>query len=116
MWNWLTAGPSGVSLPAGLRFEVNASAVAGSLVARSYSYQIGQVSGLAGGGQAYLDLLSFSVVGFTAQSISATVTPGGAVYLNFTPVPEPGTVLGLAVVGALAAEGIRRCHRLVRAR
>jgi hypothetical protein len=87
-------------------------------VGSSYSYQIGQVNGLAGGGQTYLDPSSFAVVGFTPQSISATVTPGGAVYLNFTPVPvpEPGSVLGLAVVGALATGGSRRCRRLLRAR
>ena len=96
-----------------MRFEVDASAVAGSLVVgSSYSYQIGQVNGLAGGGQTYLDPSSFSVTGFAAQSISATVTPGGAVYLNFTPapVPEPGPALALAA-GGLAVGAVRRGRR-----
>ncbi len=60
------------------------------------------------------DQSRFQTIGFvdTPENI-ALVTDSGAVYLNFTPVPEPATVLGLAA-GALGLGGyVRRRFRRV---
>ena len=53
----------------------------------------------------------FSFVGFAVESASLTGDAGGALYLNFTPVPEPAAVLGLAALGLGLAAGLGRKAR-----
>ena len=51
------------------------------------------------GSPTFVDRLLRQIVGFSVQSASLTGDTGGAIYLNFTPVPEPTTVLGIATAG-----------------
>jgi fibronectin-binding autotransporter adhesin len=76
-----------------------------------YSYKIAQLPGTQSGIM-ITDPSRFTFVGFTVQSASLTGDSGGAVYLNFTPVPEPA-VLGIAA-GSLALGGLFRRRFAVR--
>lgn len=52
---------------------------------------------------------NFTTAGFDASEWSVGYNPAaGNVTLNFTPVPEPGMVLGVAAVGLVAVWGVRR--------
>src|SRR5262249_21351059 len=63
-----------------------------------YSYKIAQLTGNQSGVN-ITNPNQFTFVGFSVLSASLTGDAGGAIYLNFTPVPEPGTVLGIATAG-----------------
>jgi hypothetical protein len=70
-----------------------------------YSYQIGERVGQDLSALNITSLSNFTTIGFSASSISVTGDAGGAVYLTFTPVPEPVSLtivagLGLAGFGA----------------
>jgi len=85
---------------------------------QSYSYRVGQVDtnilGLVVGdvtiGTGAGEQAQFSTIGLAASDFSWTLTAGGAAYLNFTvaPVPEPTTVLALAVGAFALCELLRR--------
>jgi hypothetical protein len=71
-----------------------------------YSYKVAQLTG----DQSAINitiLSQFAFVGFSVQSASLTGDAGGAIYLNFTPVPEPATVLGIAVLGLAGLHRMR---------
>jgi autotransporter-associated beta strand protein len=75
-----------------------------------YSYKIAQgntISGLSTGTP--FTNANFASNGFSATNYSLNTDTSGSVYLNFTAtVPEPGTVLGFAVVGLGFGGWIRR--------
>jgi hypothetical protein len=77
---------------------------------QSYSYTI-----LSGAGDQHLlsitNATSFDPINFSNSSdfaFSVTGDSGGHVFLNFTPVPEPSTVLGIAVAAFGVGGFIRR--------
>jgi fibronectin-binding autotransporter adhesin len=56
--------------------------------------------------------ITYNFIGVTsAENISLTTTAGGEVYLNFTPVPEPLTILGLGAAGLAVTGTLRRRRR-----
>ena len=74
-----------------------------------YSYKVAQLTG----DQSGLNITStsqFSFVGFSVQSASLTGSAGGAVYLNFVPVPEPAGVFAIALTGIGLFGAARRKH------
>ena len=75
---------------------------------QQYSYLVAQ-SGSASSINVIDDTV-FQTIGFTGTNFSLIGDGTGNVYLAFTPVPEPVTVLGLAA-GALGLSGLVR-HRL----
>jgi hypothetical protein len=77
----------------------------------TYSYKVAQLTGDQSGIN-ITDPARFTFVGVSGFTATLTGNPGGAVYLNLAPVPEPATVLGLAA-GALGLAGLvrRKLHR-----
>jgi autotransporter-associated beta strand protein len=96
--------------PANLHFLVDGTGTAWSLH-QAYSYQIGLVVGEDLSLVNITNPSQFTFVGFVANSVSLTGDAGGAIYLNFTPVPEPGTVLAFGAVGLGLAGLGRRLRR-----
>lgn len=77
---------------------------------QTYSYQIARSVGQDLSGLVVTDQARFSTVNFSnanAFLFSLTGNSTGAVFLNVAPVPEPGTVLGVAA-GALGLGGLVR--------
>jgi autotransporter-associated beta strand protein len=87
-----------VSATLGLKFEIDGTGVAFT-EGQAYSYRIAQLTGWAGGVVPLTTPASFSTIGFQATGLSAQVSATGDVFVNFTPVPEPGTALALAAAG-----------------
>jgi autotransporter-associated beta strand protein len=81
-----------------------------TFVPQSYSYKVAQ----ANSDQSSLNITNqaqFAAIGFTATNFSLTGDVTGAVFLNFTPVPEPATV-GLVAAAGLGLVGrVRRKPR-----
>jgi len=78
--------------------------------ATSYTYTIA-TSGMSTGGLNVTDQSVFSFANFansSAFTFSLTGNTGGAVLLNFTPVPEPATVLAIGAAGLGLAGWFRR--------
>jgi autotransporter-associated beta strand protein len=78
--------------------------------AQTYSYQIAYFGGTDLSGLNVTNQARFSTINFSNANdflFSLTGNAAGAVFLNLTPVPEPGTVLGLAA-GALGLGGLVR--------
>jgi autotransporter-associated beta strand protein len=75
---------------------------------QEYSYQVGQVDGSDLSTLNITDPNRFQVLGFIADDFSLTGDLNGAIFLTFTPVPEPGTVLLVSGLGAVLAAGWRR--------
>jgi len=78
--------------------------------AQTYSYQIAYFGGTDLSGLNVTNQARFSTINFSNANdflFSLTGNAAGAVFLNLTPVPEPGTVLGLAA-GALGLIGVVR--------
>jgi fibronectin-binding autotransporter adhesin len=74
---------------------------------QSYSYQIAS----GAGDQSALNITNqaqFTAIGFGATGFSAGGTAGGAVYVNFTPVPEPTMMLAIIAVGSALGYARRR--------
>jgi autotransporter-associated beta strand protein len=88
-------------------FEVDGTG-AGFVAGQSYSYRVGRVVGQDLSGLNITDQSRFSAVGFQGTNFSLTGDSGGNVYLNFTPVPEPGALLLAAAAGAAAVGAVRR--------
>ncbi len=76
---------------------------------QSYSYQVARIGTDVIGAFAVTNQAQFTTVGFDATPFTFEVTGNGAgaVFLNFVPVPEPATVLGLAA-GAMGLGGLVR--------
>ncbi|VTT99760.1 unnamed protein product [Gemmataceae bacterium] len=75
-----------------------------------YSYKIAQISGADLSSLSITDQSRFDIQNFHNSNdfaFSVTGDSSGFVYLNVVPVPEPVTVLGVAV-GALAVGGLVR--------
>ncbi len=66
---------------------------------QAYSYQVAQVAGQDLSSLNVTDQALFGTVGFAAGDFRLFGDAGGAVYLSFTPVPEPGAVLFVATAG-----------------
>jgi fibronectin-binding autotransporter adhesin len=76
----------------------------------NYSYKVAQLTG----NQSAVNITApgqFTFVGFSAQSASLTGNATGAIFLDFTPVPEPGTVFAVAAAGLGLAGLARRSRR-----
>jgi autotransporter-associated beta strand protein len=68
---------------------------------QAYSYRVAQVAGQDLSGVQLTGATfqgQFSTVGFQAINFSLTGDTAGILYLGFTPVPEPGTILGIGTV------------------
>ncbi len=94
-------------------FEVDGTG-AGFVMGQRYSYTIGRVGAaneLQGGPLNITDQSRFVGIGFQASDFSVTSDGAGLIHLNFTPVPEPGTVLLAAAAGLGLAAGRRRLLR-----
>jgi autotransporter-associated beta strand protein len=90
-----TAGLS--ANPLALNFLIDGTG-AGFVVNQTYSYQIGQVNE----NLAVLPPFNpsqFVAVGFQATNFAITGNSSGAIFLTFTPVPEPGAVLAVGAFG-----------------
>jgi fibronectin-binding autotransporter adhesin len=101
----------GATISSGTVFAIDGTGVAFTLN-QPYSYLI--MTGA--GNQSGLNITNpaqFETVGFSAESFSVTGTSGGDVFLNFTPVPvpEPATVLGIAVAALGVGGFVRRRFR-----
>jgi autotransporter-associated beta strand protein len=71
-----------------------------------YSYRVGQST--AAIGLNITDQSKFKMVDdYPATNFSLTADGTGAIFLTFTPVPEPGTILGIAA-GAIGLGGLLR--------
>ncbi len=77
------------------------------IVGSQYSYKIGQ-AGSAITVPNNADVTFSPPIGFTATDYSLSTDGTNALYLNFTPVPEPGTILGLVALGLGAVRLARR--------
>ncbi|MCE9561794.1 MAG: autotransporter-associated beta strand repeat-containing protein [Planctomycetes bacterium] len=81
-------------------------------IGQAYSYKIatgaGDTSGLN-----IIDQTRLSTIGFNANSFSLTGDAGGDVFVNFTaaPVPEPTTILGIAVMALAFVQSVRRLRK-----
>ncbi|MGL6094403.1 MAG: beta strand repeat-containing protein [Fimbriiglobus sp.] len=71
----------------------------------SYSFLVGTVP--TGAAVSITDQARFSFVGFAASNASFTAA-GGQMFLNFTPVPEPGTLLAVGAGALGLVRGVRR--------
>jgi len=80
---------------------------AGFVDGAAYSYKIMQDSAVDTSALSLVNQSQFTAVGFSSSNFSLSGDATGGVYLNFTPVPEPGTILGLSAAG-LGLAGIRR--------
>src|SRR5205823_1467685 len=67
---------------------------------QAYSYQVARVAGQNLSSLNVTDPALFGTVGFASGDFRLSGDSGGAVYLSFTPVPEPGAVLLVAAAGA----------------
>lgn len=74
---------------------------------QQYSYVVGRAPDAAALTVGALTAGDFSTIGFGATGFSL-VKSGNLVILNFTPVPEPATVLGAAAAGLGLARLVRR--------
>jgi hypothetical protein len=74
---------------------------------QSYSYTVGQVVGQNLSSVNVTNQSQFSTVGFAAQDFALVGDSNGFLYVVFTPIPEPGTVLGIAA-GVLGLGGVVR--------
>ncbi len=81
-----------------------------------YSYQIAHSVGQDLSTLDVTDQSAFSTIGFDAKDFHLFGNSSGAVFLNFTPVPEPGTVLGIAAAGLSVLTLGRRWRRGVSSR
>jgi autotransporter-associated beta strand protein len=73
-----------------------------------YSYLVGQSS--AAVGLNVTDQTRFQTIGFTGNTFGLAADGTGAIFLTFTPVPEPATIFGIAA-GALGLGGLLRRFR-----
>lgn len=94
-----------------LRFTIDGTGVAFQL-GQTYSYKVAQFTiGQDLTGVNIMNTAQFTFIGFSANNISVTGGANGQVYLNFTPVPEPASVLGIAAgVMGLGVVVRRRYH------
>src|SRR5262249_15848827 len=78
---------------------------------QAYSYQIAQMAGQDLSTVTITNPAQFTAIGFLATGFSLTGSSNGALYVGFTPVPEPAHALGLvaATFGA-GAWGRRRAR------
>jgi fibronectin-binding autotransporter adhesin len=88
-----------VNLTAGLAFQIDGTSVSFT-AGQPYSYQVGQLNGWTGGLMNFTNPASFSFIGTAASSASAQINPAGGMFVNFVPVPEPGSVLLVCGVAA----------------
>jgi autotransporter-associated beta strand protein len=104
--NFLNVTGGTTTIDPGTVFRIDGTGVAFTLD-QPYSYQIAS----GAGNQSGLNITSaaqFVTVGFAATSLSVTGNASGAIFLSFTPVPEPGTVLGVYAAAAGLVGGVRR--------
>jgi fibronectin-binding autotransporter adhesin len=112
--NFLRVTNGGLSAtPANLNYVVDGTGTP-FVQFQTYSYQIGLIEGQDLSTVNVTDPARFTAVGFSSASVQFALTggAGGQVYITFTPVPEPATVLGLAAA-ALGIGGLIR-RRVVR--
>ncbi len=76
-----------------------------------YSYVIGRTGAGEVAAGTISDPLRFTTVGFAANTFSLTTLADGRIILNFTPVPEPVTVFGIAAAGLGLVGLVRRQRR-----
>jgi autotransporter-associated beta strand protein len=96
-----------LTLNPGMNVVIDGTGVAFTLN-QAYSYAVAQTG--AAPGLVFNDQSRFQTVGFQATAFSLNEN-AGILYLNFTPVPEPVTVLGLAAAGLGLASLVRRKRR-----
>ncbi|MFO0808907.1 MAG: autotransporter-associated beta strand repeat-containing protein [Gemmataceae bacterium] len=104
--NFLNITGGTTTIDVGTLFAIDGSGLSFT-VFQPYSYQIAQ----GAGSQAGLNIATqtqFFPIGFQATGFSVTGSAGGAIYVNFTPVPEPTTTFGIAVAGLAVAGYVRR--------
>jgi autotransporter-associated beta strand protein len=105
----ITGGSTTLADLSDAKFKINGNG-ASFTAGQSYSYKIAQVESVDLSGLSITDPQRFSFDNFTNSNdfaFSVTGDSSGFVYLNVVPVPEPATVLGVAV-GALAVGGFVR--------
>ena len=81
------------------------------LPSQRYSYVIGRTGAGEVAAGTISDQLRFTTIGFVANNFSLTTLADGRIILNFTPVPEPATVLGIAAAGLGFVGLVRRRRR-----
>jgi hypothetical protein len=104
--NFLNITGGTTTMDPGTLFTVNGTGVSFT-PGQSYSYQIAS----GAGDQSALNITNqaqFTAIGFAATNFLAAGTAGGAVYVNFTPVPEPAMVLAIVAVGSAVGYARRR--------
>jgi autotransporter-associated beta strand protein len=102
----LNGGTATIDSGTMITIDVTATDFSGASGLDPYSYQIAS----GAGNQATLNITNqsqFSMLGWSATNYSLTGDASGAVYLNFTPVPEPVSVLACSMMG-LGLVAIRR--------
>lgn len=80
------------------------------VLTQPYSYAVASYGTGGATGFPITDQARFQTIGFLGNNFSLT-DGGGVLYLNFTPVPEPATVLGPAAAGLGLAGLVRRARR-----
>jgi fibronectin-binding autotransporter adhesin len=78
---------------------------------QKYSWLIATINGGTLSGVPTLGVVSGTDFSSLAGGTFTIGSDSGAVYLNFTPVPEPLTILSLSALGLAAVQGVRRRRR-----
>jgi autotransporter-associated beta strand protein len=73
-----------------------------------YSYQLARVGGQDMSTLDVTDQSRFSTIGFDATDFRLSGDASGAVFLSFTPVPEPGLILLIAAAGVGCFRRVKR--------
>jgi fibronectin-binding autotransporter adhesin len=107
--NYLSVTAGVTALSTGMNVVVDGTGIAFDQSVH-YSYKVAQATGDQSG-FSITDPSRFTFLGFSAQAASLMGDSGGAIYLDFTPVPEPGTLLAAGAAGLGLAELIRRRRR-----
>lgn len=75
---------------------------------QAYSYQVLQITGQDLTSFTISNQAQFTAIGFTASAFSVTGNASGALFVGFTPVPEPMCVIGICGAAMGAGAWIRR--------
>ena len=86
---------------------------------QEYSYRVGQAFTSPGvpTDLTFVQLVGpsfqgqFTAIGFQADTFSLTGDANGFLYVGFTPVPEPTTILGIAALSLGGLSAVRRRFR-----